>query len=81
MADLVKLVHQIFNTEEAYFFVEFIDQLLIVQGKICVSVTKVVQYISKMCPVSVNEIPTFFISAYVVPSREHCGQHATWVSA
>ena len=68
LTHLVKLVDQVFNPKEANFFVEFINQLLIIDWEIRVAIPQVIQNVAEMCSISINEVSPIFISADIVPA-------------
>ena len=78
---LVELTYQRFNTVEANLFVEFIDELLIVNWHIGVSISQIVENVAEVGPISVDKVPAILVCGHIVSSRKHDGQHRRWITA
>ena len=71
LSDLVKFGYQWLYPVEADLLVEFINQLLVVNGQVCVPIAQVVEDVSKVSPIAIDEITAVLICCHIVPAREH----------
>ena len=75
LSDLIKLGYQGLYPVEADFFVELIDQLLVVHGQVGVPIAQVVEDVSKVGPIPIDEVSPVLVCRHIVPAREHYCKH------
>lgn len=79
-AHRIKFVHQVFDPIKAHLLIKFIHHLVVFCRQVSVAISEIVEYVSEVCSVSVDEIASVCIANHIVPSREHHSQHGTLIS-